>query len=360
MASMSDQRAMLADTVGRVLRDAAQVQSAVSEGWNTELARGVEELGLPLLLVAADSGGFGGCWQDAFVVQHAVGIHAIALPIGETMLAVHLLAAAGLEVPAGLIGLAARAEGRLARGAEGGASFTGQAFDVPWGTNVDNVVAVIDHDDERSVLLLPRSVATSVSEKHNLAAEPRATLHFENARVRAVLCRCPAARHLYDHCALLRIGQIAGALESVLARTIQYAKERVQFGKPIASFQAVQQQLAQLGCEAAAAGCAARAAFRAADHGDATFEIAAAKLRANAAIDVGTGIAHQVHGAIGFTREHDLRHFTQRLWSWRSEFGNDRYWSERLGAQVAARGAKTFWADLTARGDEMAAAEAST
>ena len=52
----------------------------------------------------------------------------------------------------------------------------------------------------------------------------------------------------------------------------------------------------------------------------------------------------------------DLRHFTQRLWSWRSEFGNDRHWSEQLGNAVIARGAETFWADLTRRGDAAAAA----
>ena len=95
-------------------------------------------------------------------------------------------------------------------------------------------------------------------------------------------------------------------------------------------------------------------AFRAATIGDASFEIAAAKLRANLAIDACTAIAHQVHGAIGFTHEYDLRHFTQRLWSWRSEFGNDRHWSALLGNAVIMRGADAFWADLTQRGDAAA------
>jgi acyl-CoA dehydrogenase len=116
----------------------------------------------------------------------------------------------------------------------------------------------------------------------------------------------------------------------------------------------VQQKLAVFGSEVAAVGCAARAAFRSATLGEAAFEIAAAKLRANLAIDAGTAIAHQVHGAIGFTHEYALRHFTQRLWSWRSEFGNDRHWSETLGRAVIARGVDAFWADLTERGDAAA------
>jgi acyl-CoA dehydrogenase len=130
--------------------------------------------------------------------------------------------------------------------------------------------------------------------------------------------------------------------------------ERKQFGRAIGQFQAVQQQLALFAADVAAVACATRGACRAASRGDAGFQIAAAKLRANQAIGLATACAHQVHGAIGFTWDHPLHHATQRLWSWRSELGNDRYWSERLGASVAERGAANFWSDLTARDDGVA------
>ena len=87
------------------------------------------------------------------------------------------------------------------------------------------------------------------------------------------------------------------------------------------------------------------------DKGDARFEMAAAKLRANQAVGEATSIAHQTHGAIGITREHHLHYWTQRLWSWRSEFGNDRYWSNRLGRLILEEGGENFWQNLTARGD---------
>ena len=175
--------------------------------------------------------------------------------------------------------------------------------------------------------------------------------------MQAAPCDAAEARHLHDYCALLRLAQIVGALEGALTLSIDYARERKQFGRPIGQFQAVQQQLALFGAETAAVACATRSAFRAAAaHGDACFQIAAAKLRANMAIGLATATAHQVHAAIGFTWEHSLRLFTQRLMSWRSEFGNDRYWSERLGAAVAARGAGHFWSDLTARDDAAALA----
>lgn len=151
--------------------------------------------------------------------------------------------------------------------------------------------------------------------------------------------------------AFARSAQIAGALDAALAMAVGYVNERQQFGRPLGKFQAVQQSLASFACEAAAANCAAMGAAQALDRGEAVFEIAAAKLRANRAVGLGTTVAHQVHGAIGFTREYGLHQLTRQMWQWRSEFGNDAHWSGVLGELVAARGADGFWPDLTARTD---------
>jgi acyl-CoA dehydrogenase len=83
--------------------------------------------------------------------------------------------------------------------------------------------------------------------------------------------------------------------------------------------------------------------------GDPGFEIAVAKVRAGEAAGIGAGIAHQVHGAIGFTYEHQLHFVTRRLWSWRAEFGGEGYWAEELGRGVAALGADALWPSVTAR-----------
>jgi len=149
--------------------------------------------------------------------------------------------------------------------------------------------------------------------------------------------------------AFARSCQIAGALDAALALSVGYVNERQQFGRPLGKFQAVQQNLASFACEAAAANCAAMGAAQALDRGEAHFEIAAAKLRANRAVETGTTVAHQVHGAIGFTQDYRLHPLTRRLWQWRSEFGNDAYWSRELGSKVVAAGAEAFWPDLTAR-----------
>lgn len=353
---MSEQRRLLADMVERLFQDASTTVSAVATGWNQSLWEQVEELGIPLILAAEEAGGLGGGWEDALVVLQALGRYSVALPVAEAMLAVRLLGSAGLELPSGTCGVAPRTVGTLSRNQQtGGWRFSGELREVPWGTALDHIVAVVELQNEVHVLVLPQAAAMEIRSRQNLAGEPRDTLVFDQVEAVVAPSQAVEATSLWDFCALLRVGQMAGALETALSRSVQYAQERNQFGKPIGKFQAVQQQLALFGNEAAAVACAARAACRAADRLNPTFEIAAAKLRANLAVNVGTSIAHQVHAAIGFTHEYDLRHSTQRLWAWRTEFGNDRFWSERLGGAIAAAGPHAFWTDITARGDQAAA-----
>lgn len=151
------------------------------------------------------------------------------------------------------------------------------------------------------------------------------------------------------------VSLMAGAMGQALSLSIEHVNTRQQFGRPLGKFQAVQQSLAVMACEvaavdAAAAALAARLDATGFDAEAADFEIAAAKLRANRAVGVVTGIAHQVHGAIGFTREYDLHRVTIPLMRWRSQHGNDAVWAARLGRQVAGLGGRGLWEALTARG----------
>ena len=76
--------------------------------------------------------------------------------------------------------------------------------------------------------------------------------------------------------------------------------------------------------------------------------IAAGKARCGEAAGLGAAIAHQVHGAIGFTREHNLHLLTKRLRSWRDEFGNETVWNRLLGRHMAAVGPDRYWSEFTA------------
>lgn len=151
------------------------------------------------------------------------------------------------------------------------------------------------------------------------------------------------------------VSLMAGAMGQALALSIDHVNMRQQFGRPLGKFQAVQQSLAVMACEvraveAAAAALAARLDAVGLDPSAAGFEIAAAKLRANRAVGVVTSIAHQVHGAIGFTDEYDLHRVTIPLMRWRGAHGNDAFWARRLGQQAAAFGGRGLWEAMTARG----------
>ncbi len=347
---MSELRQMLSDSVSRLFADHADAAAeSHHNGWLGDLWAQCQDLGLSLTLVPEEQGGISGTWEDAFAVLNPTGFHQIPLPIAENMLGAAVCAAAGVPLPEGVLTVCANSQGIITQPGSA-ARFSGTLRGVPWGRNCDSVLTVVECESESLVAILNRPDARIV-ESANLAGEPRDTLIFSGSPCVTAPCAAREARDLHSYCALARLPQVVGCLESALLRSVRYATERKQFGRAIGQFQAVQQQLALFGAEAAAVSSATRAACGAASSGDATFQIAAAKLRANQAIGPATACAHQVHGAIGFTWDHPLHHATQRLWSWRSEFGNDRYWSERLGAMVVRRGAENFWSDLTARDD---------
>ncbi|MBV9758703.1 MAG: acyl-CoA dehydrogenase, partial [Alphaproteobacteria bacterium] len=124
---------------------------------------------------------------------------------------------------------------------------------------------------------------------------------------------------------------------------LDYANQRKQFGRPIGKFQAVQHMLAEGAGHYAAAAAAAEMAAEAFGTPGFDFAVAVAKARAGEAAGKVAEVAHQVHGAMGFTQEHPLHFATRRLWSWRDEFGNEAYWQERIGRLVCARGGDALW-----------------
>ena len=346
---MNELQTILADTVSRLFTDRVtqDVRESAEKGqWPVALWQAVEENGLTLPQIPEALGGGGGSWQDAYIVVSGAGRFAAPIPIAETMVGAWLLAACGLEVPTGPLTVAPVHAGDRLTLARSGAEWRvdGAATRVPWGRAAEHVVVLAD-----GMVALVRADTADVERDVNLALEPRDTLAWTGSpAVAAAPARLPAdAIQLYG--ALVRSAQMAGGLEYLLAQTVRYVSERKQFGRAIGSFQAIQHQLALLAGHTAAAGIAAANAFRAADRGDAAFEIAVAKVRTGEAAGLGAGIAHQCHGAIGLTYEHSLHFVTRRLWSWRAEFGAESQWAAEIGRGVAERGADALWPYITGR-----------
>ncbi len=323
---MNEQQTMLSEMADGLFADLG-AEASLADGWPQ-----IEEMALASLLIEEDAGGFGGTWDDARIVFRLAGYHALNLPVVEAIVAAHIAMPLGFE---GRGTIAASAEGTL-----DGDGFTGTITGICAGDGAAYVVAPFDGG-----AIIVAGDGAEHTARRTVSGEGRGIWTLAGAQAHKV------DADLYALGAFARTAQIAGALDAALAQAVNYANERKQFGRPLAKFQAMQQNLATFACEAAAANCAAIGAAQALDRGDGSFEVAAAKLRANQAVGAGTAIAHQAHGAIGFTEEYPLHPQTRRLWSWRSEFGGDAYWSKRIGAQVLAAGADAFWPGLTARTD---------
>ena len=137
-----------------------------------------------------------------------------------------------------------------------------------------------------------------------------------------------------DTTACLIAAQMAGAMQRVLEMTLQFANDRQQFGRPLGKFQAIQHQLAVMAEQVLAARMAAQIGCSASGNHPGKMNAAIAKARASeAAVEV-TALAHSIHGAIGFTADHDLQLFTRRLHAWRLQAGSESYWHEVLGQAV--------------------------
>ena len=350
---MSDN--IIVDTATRIFTDLCEPQTinAAEEGhWPEELWNALEGSGLTLTWVPDNLGGAGADMMDGFSVLRVAGRFAAPVPLAETLMAGWLLSQGGIAAPAGPMTVApVHEDGNIRIGADG--KLEGRARHIPFARKAGHI-AVLARKDGAPVVALVALEGLGLREGTSVAGEPQDTVSFDSVAPIAT----GAVSAGLDPPALARLGaavraqQMAGALEHILDQSVQWSLDRVQFGRPISKFQAVQHNLAMLAGEVAAAGAAADGAAEAiAKHGilgdTVASDVAVAKVRVGEAASAGAGIAHQVHGAMGFTYEHSLHQSTRRLWAWREEFGNEALWAERLGRMVAARGADALWPFMT-------------
>jgi acyl-CoA dehydrogenase len=302
------------------LSDSACI-AAVEKGHPADaLWRALVETGIARAWTPESHGGSAATLTDVCAIARSAGQHAAPVPLADHLLAAHLAASHDMPIDDGLLALALAPNNHEGLSINDG-RVDGQRNRVPFARWASAILLTIrDAAGDQLALIDPATV--TITPANSLCGEPLDHLSFSAVRpiLMTPLLGESGGDWLLLAGACLRAQMMSGALAQVLSMSVQYAQERVAFGRPIAKFQAVQHNLSVLAGEVAAATAAANAAMlAAAEHGFAhphsVYAVAAAKVRTGEAANKGAAIAHQVHGAMGYTQEHRLHQFTRNT-SW--------------------------------------------
>ncbi|ULE35422.1 acyl-CoA dehydrogenase [Mycobacterium sp. IDR2000157661] len=301
----------------------------------------LDELGLVRLTGAEDVGGSGAGWFEAAELLSAAARHAVRIPLAEhDLLACWLLDAAGVTGEGS--DRAVRTVCRL--------DAEGAARNVPWATGADRIALVWPvgsgyHGADVDI------ATVEITPGRNAIGEPRDSVAADLSLLDGVPVAAALVTQLDMKAALIRSIQICSALDRIVELSIEHAVSRKQFGRPLSRFQAVQSLIADLAAEAALARAATESTLAQAvgtewSAEDLEFRVAVARSCTGHAASAVVRNAHQVHGAMGTTREHRLHEFTRAALAWRSEFGSVRYWDEKVTEVALGAGAAGLWSTI--------------
>jgi alkylation response protein AidB-like acyl-CoA dehydrogenase len=318
-----------AETVRDVLADRCP-PAAVRSAWNGDgrssstLWQSLADLGLLGALVPPDQGGLGLDELDILLCMQESGRAAAAVPLVETVVvAARLLAG---SPPGEWLPALATGRRRIS------ATLDGSNL-LPWAGFCD--WAMVGHG--AAVYLVPVPEGEPVPAVDRARPLVRlAALSTDGPPATAYLVTDDPARIASARRAgtLATAAQLIGLAERMLAMTVDYVKERRQFGVPIGSFQAVKHALADalLALELARPLVYAAAWAHVHDAAGAERDVAGAKIRAGEAAGLVARTALQCHGGMGYTQEHDLHLWLKRTWALQASWGQ----AGELRAHVAS------------------------
>ena len=292
------------------------------------LWRKLAGLGVTALAVPPRSGGLGASWLDVVIACEELGHHAMPGPVAESAAAVPgLIAALGDE----------RLCARWLPGLAAGDLLATLALP-PWRPYA------ADADAAGLILLAePGAVRLAVAGTRHRSVDPARSLSEVSGH--EVLARGPAAAAAFawarEAGTLACAAQLLGAGRALLEASISHARQRVQFGRPVGAFQAVKHQLADvaIGLEFARplldAAALALTIGVAADGATAARDVSAAKVACTGAAQRAARAALQVHGAIGYTWEHDLHLWLTKVRALAGAWGSQSEHRARVIAAIA-------------------------
>ena len=313
---------MFLEALEKILGDhctSADVRHIEAGGPAGALWRPIEEAGFLDLLLEEEQGGAGLAMTELFPILECLGRFAVPVPLAQSIVA---RAVAQSALPTGMVTLATQTR-------RAGDAVMCQA--VPYGAIADYVLA----RDGSSVLLL--SCASALREG---VGDPRnAAANLDWNKPAPLFQIAEGGEYLSALAAASTAAQLSGALQRAFDMTLAHCNTRVQFGKSIGKFQAIQQQVSVMAEHVLAAAIAAEAAFRPPAAGSSRvvpslLTAAVAKSRTGEAASQVAATAHALHGAIGMTDEFDLSVVTRRIHDWRIAYGAETYWNRIVGTEV--------------------------
>jgi acyl-CoA dehydrogenase len=336
---MNEEQQLIVETSRRIFTDLCSkevVDKAEKGEWPAVLWKNLEDTGLTLAGIAESAGGSGGSFSDSLLVIREAATFAAPIPLAETFMAASLLARVGAKCPPGPITIAS---GDLTFSQQGDkVKVIGDVTGIKFAKHCEHLLLVTKDE-----ICLVATAGLDFGDDRSLAGEHLCNISLDNKCTGERFSLSSASDELLHLGSVTRANMMAGAMTTMLNLSVQYSLDRLQFGRPISQFQAVQQQLAVMAGEVAACQRAADSVL----HEPVMLDIAVAKARVGEAVASVTDIAHQVHGAMGYTMEHALNLYSRRLWDWRNEYGNETFWQRKIGEQMCASGADALWHRIT-------------
>ena len=331
--SLTEDQELIASTAREVLASRAAAAGARAmdgdpAGYSAALWKEMADLGWTGLAFPEEHGGVGGDFLDVCLLFEQLGYALVPSPLAASV--------AGCGLPVARFGTSAQkrrwlsaisaggivtaaplpwdrpGEGPVAARDGDGFVLSGTAAFVPYAASAEHILVAARLDGEPRAFWVDASSA-SLQPLGTVGVDRPCHVELPDVRVPAeAALNAGAAEAISLFGAAAACAEMVGAAQRVLDMTVGYATEREQFGRAVGSFQAVQHHCANMAIDVLGSRFIAyEAIWLLSVDRDAAQEVSMAKAWVSEAYERVCALGHQVHGAIGFTREHDLHLFSR-------------------------------------------------
>lgn len=352
MAILTEEQTMLRDmarewadneapvSAFRKVRDAAPAEFYDAQAWRAQA-----EMGWAGILVPEAQGGVGMGYVSLGLVLEQLGRNLVATPLAATAAATSALLLGGSEAQqAEWLPRIAAGEVVAALAVDEGPRFAPERIEtrVEHGRLSGIKEFVAEGDSAQLFVVAAADGLYLVSGEEGVTRSPRrltdarshAQVRFENAPAEKLAGGADLLTQVTDRAAAALCAEMLGMAEAAFAQTNDYLKTRVQFGQPLASFQALQHRMARMFTELELMRSVVEGALEAVDSGrtDIRQEVSLAKAVSGETLHLVSREMIQLHGGIGMTDEHDAGFYLKRARVLEAMWGNAAWHRDRFAA----------------------------